>query len=69
MKDQTRLLGFIRNPIHNFTLSVAAFPPVIDPSYLELWAEFIRLDSVVSIYNCYSDSKVSLTAVALVFIN
>ena len=69
MKDQTRLLGYVQNPAHNFMLSVAAFPPVVNPSYLELWAEFIRLDSVVSIYNVYSDSKVSITIVALIFIN
>jgi hypothetical protein len=68
MKDLTKQLGYVK-PSHNYELQVTAFPPIVNPNYLDFWAEFIHLTSTQELYNRYRDNKLSISQVALAFIN
>lgn len=69
MKDITKQLGYPLKPTHNYNLMATAFPPIVNPNYLEMWAEFICLQSVTDLYSKYKDNKVALSMTALTFIN
>lgn len=68
MKDLTKQLGYV-NASHNYELKVTSFPPIVNPNYLEFWAEFIHLNSAQELYARYKDNKLSITQVALAFIH
>lgn len=68
MKDLTKQLGYVK-PSHNYELQVTSFPPIVNPSYLEFWAEFIHLNAVQELYTRYKDNKISISLVGLAFIN